>query len=142
MTVEVLRDASEGLLGQLNALLAQLRKDSPAAGTLADLQELVLNKNTHIVVAKEGEKITGVAFLLIMPKLGKRIALVEDVVVDEASRGKGIGKEIMKKAIGIAKEQHATYVTLTSRPARAEANAFYQKLGFKQKETNVYRMNL
>ena len=31
---------------------------------------------------------------------------------------------------------------LTSKPSRVEANALYQALGFKQRETNVYQMSL
>jgi ribosomal protein S18 acetylase RimI-like enzyme len=64
---------------------------------------------------------------------------IEDVVVDEAQRGKGIGKEMMLFAINYSKALGAESVSLTSRPSRIAANELYQKIGFKQYETNVYK---
>jgi ribosomal protein S18 acetylase RimI-like enzyme len=64
---------------------------------------------------------------------------IEDVVVDESQRGKGIGEEIMLFAIDYSKSLGARSVSLTSRPSRIAANRLYKKLGFVQYETNVYR---
>ena len=67
---------------------------------------------------------------------------IEDVVVDESQRGKGIGKELTLFAIGFAKSLGAESVELTSRPSRIAANSLYKKLGFVLRETNVYRYTL
>ena len=64
---------------------------------------------------------------------------IEDVVVDESQRGKGFGEEIMLFAIDYSKSLGAGSVSLTSRPSRIAANKLYQKIGFIQYETNVYR---
>ena len=64
---------------------------------------------------------------------------IEDVVVDESQRGKGFGEEIMLLAIDYSKSLSAGSVSLTSRPSRIAANKLYQKIGFIQYETNVYR---
>ena len=77
-----------------------------------------------------------------MQKLDKRIGSVDDVVVDNAYRGQGLGAAIMHKVIEVAQEQKLKALSLTSRPARVAGNKLYQKLGFVQKETNVYRLKL
>jgi ribosomal protein S18 acetylase RimI-like enzyme len=67
---------------------------------------------------------------------------IEDVVVDEAHRGEGLGRKMMLHAIEYCKTLGAKTIELTSRPARIEANRLYQKLGFIQYETNVYKYQL
>jgi ribosomal protein S18 acetylase RimI-like enzyme len=67
---------------------------------------------------------------------------IEDVVVDESQRGKGFGEEMMLFAIDYSKSIGTGSVSLTSRPSRITANRLYQKLGFVQYETNVYKYSL
>jgi ribosomal protein S18 acetylase RimI-like enzyme len=66
-------------------------------------------------------------------------AWIEDVVVDEAARGTGVGEELCTRAIQLAKARGAKTLDLTSRPSREAANALYLRLGFSVRETNVYR---
>jgi L-amino acid N-acyltransferase YncA len=68
--------------------------------------------------------------------------LIEDVVVDEKYRGQGLSKQLVTHAVRFVKEQGIPLIMLTSNPTRIAANKLYQKLGFEQKQTNVYRMNL
>ena len=67
---------------------------------------------------------------------------IEDVAVDEAHRGKGIGKELMLAAIDYSKSLGSKDIRLTSRPSRIAANELYLKLGFKKYETNFYRYQI
>jgi ribosomal protein S18 acetylase RimI-like enzyme len=67
---------------------------------------------------------------------------IEDVVVDERARGRGVGRSLTTASIEGARAAGARTVELTSRAARVEANAMYQRLGFEQRETNVYRLAL
>jgi ribosomal protein S18 acetylase RimI-like enzyme len=69
-----------------------------------------------------------------------RHAWIEDVVVDEAFRGRQLGEALTREAIGMAREAGAKAVSLTSRPAREAANRLYQKMGFLRWETNLYRL--
>ena len=69
-------------------------------------------------------------------------AWIEDVVVDEKSRGQGLSNHLFTHAVRFVKEQGIPLIMLTSNPTRIAANKLYQKLGFAQKQTNVYRMNL
>jgi GNAT superfamily N-acetyltransferase len=58
--------------------------------------------------------------------------LIEDVYVDEAYRGKGIGSELVKKVIETAQELNCYKLIATSRLSRTKVHELYQKLGFEQ----------
>ena len=66
-------------------------------------------------------------------------AWIEDVVVDESARGKGVGQQLNERALQIARAAGAKTVDLTSRPSREAANRLYKRIGFVARETNVYR---
>jgi ribosomal protein S18 acetylase RimI-like enzyme len=66
-------------------------------------------------------------------------AWIEDVVVDESARGQGVGHALNARALEIAEGAGARTVDLTSRPSREAANRLYRRLGFVQRDTNVYR---
>jgi GNAT superfamily N-acetyltransferase len=65
-------------------------------------------------------------------------SIVEDLVVDEQFRGRGIAKALLQSAIEIAREAGANGVALTSNPQRVEANQLYLRMGFKKRQTNAY----
>jgi ribosomal protein S18 acetylase RimI-like enzyme len=67
---------------------------------------------------------------------------IEDVVVDEAARGHGVGDLLNRAALDRARELGAKTVDLTSRPSREAANRLYQRIGFIARDTNVYRFTL
>jgi len=69
-------------------------------------------------------------------------AWIEDVIVSESVRGRGCGEELTRAALDAARQAGARTVELTSRPSRQAANRLYQRLGFKVRETNVYRFEL
>ena len=69
-------------------------------------------------------------------------AWIEDVVVDESARGRGVASALVNRALEQAAVAGARTVDLTSRPSRQDANRLYQELGFELRETNVYRYAL
>jgi len=60
-------------------------------------------------------------------------------VVDQDARGRGVGEKLSLDAIRLANELGARTVDLTSRPSREAANRLYRRLGFVERESNVYR---
>jgi ribosomal protein S18 acetylase RimI-like enzyme len=90
-------------------------------------------------VAKDGDFIFGMLSLVVFSIPTGTKAWIEDVVVDEGARGKGVGRKLMKHALDVAKELGAKSADLTSRPSREAANKLYQTIGFEARETNVYR---
>lgn len=143
ITFEQLTEATEAVVQDINQLLPQLR-ENPDEHTcsLAELEAIVSDKNIAFMVAKDRERVMGMATLYILMKLSKNVAHVEDVVVDSGYRGQGLGEKLMRKLIDVAREKGIKTLTLTSRPERVAGNKLYQKLGFEQKITNVYRLKL
>jgi ribosomal protein S18 acetylase RimI-like enzyme len=68
-------------------------------------------------------------------------AWIEDVVVDTGAWGRGVGEALTQAAIELAADRGAQTVDLTSRPSREAANRLYRRMGFEQRETNVYRFS-
>ena len=99
---------------------------------------------TRIFVAEDDAKrIVGCATLCVFESPTGRKASIEDVVVLSTYRGQGIGRTLMQRIIDFAGSKLSPIdLRLTSKPSRVEANALYQALGFKQRETNVYQMSL
>ena len=69
-------------------------------------------------------------------------ARVEDVVVTQTCRGRGYGSQLISHLVAEAKAHGAASVNLTSRPEREAANRLYRRLGFVQRQTNVYKLTL
>lgn len=108
--------------------------------TTEDFTAMISSPNTTLLVAKDGETIVGMLTVLIYRIPYVKKAYLDDLVVDESHRGRGIAKQLMKSAMDLAKEKGASYIDLTARPRRAEGNNLYETLGFKKRETNVYRL--
>ena len=124
-----------GLMKELNAELA----------VTPEMQRRAVGApGTRIFVAEDDAKrIVGCATLCVFESPTGRKASIEDVVVLSAYRGQGIGRTLMQRIIDFAGSKLAPIdLRLTSKPSRVEANALYQALGFKQRETNVYHMSL
>jgi len=99
----------------------------------------VASDSVVLLVAVSERVIVGaLALVLFRIPTGLR-AWIEDVVVDEVARGRGVGEALNRAAIERARAAGARTVDLTSRPSREVANRLYRRLGFVERETNVYR---
>lgn len=129
------------LLGALNRLLPQL---SSSASPLTDdtLAAIVSSPASHLLVCEADGLMLGSLTLVVFPIPTGVRAWIEDVVVDGAARGRGVGAELNRFALELASQLGAKTVDLTSRPSREAANRLYQRLGFIERETNVYRYTL
>ena len=141
--IEQVKTFSLGLTQELNSLLIQLNPDSR---TLLDedVKETIEESSNHLLVAKEpvNHKIVGMLTLIINRIPSWKKGWIEDVVVDKKYMNQGIATELITYAIENAKNNGAVSLNLTSRPEREDANKLYGKLGFKKRDTNVYRMEL
>jgi GNAT superfamily N-acetyltransferase len=79
-------------------------------------------------------KIIGRAFLFLVYNdlHPKPYGLLEDVFVEEKYRGKGIGKELVKRVIEKARELGCYKLIATSRFERENVHRLYENLGFKK----------
>lgn len=107
------------------------------------LQSAVQNADTHMFAAIEDGRVIGTASLCVTHSPTGAKGGIEDVVVSSSCRGKGIGRQLIEHLIGYAQANLAPIeLHLTSRPSREAANRLYRSLGFRQHETNVYKLQL
>jgi ribosomal protein S18 acetylase RimI-like enzyme len=123
-------------------LVPQLSSSSPPPGA-AELQEMVDAPGTIVLVARDGDGSIMGSLTLVVFRIPTGVrAWIEDVVVDAAARGQGVGEALNQAALAEARRRGARNVDLTSRPSREAANRLYQRLGFHARDTNVYRFDL
>lgn len=107
-----------------------------------DYKKMIANSGTHLFVAKDEDEVVGMVTLIIYRIPYKVKAQLEDLIVQDSMRGKGIGAKLISHAVRVAQEEGVKSLNLTSRPDRAKANLLYQRLGFYKRDTNVYRIDL
>ena len=141
ISVERVTSSADVTLPDINELLRQLRTVvNHAGGTHAELNSITSDSNVIFVVAKDRHKTVGMGTIYLATKFEKKTGFVEDVVVSETYRGQGLGQKIMEILIDEARKNGATQLYLTSRPERVAAHKLYEKLGFKIKKTDVFKM--
>lgn len=129
------------LVDALATLLPQLTLVAPTL-TREALSQIIASSGNTVLVARDRSRngrIVGMLTLVVFPLPSGTRASIEDVTVDAEVRGMGVGELLTRRALEIARAKGAAAVDLTSRPSREAANALYAKVGFKRRETNVYR---
>jgi ribosomal protein S18 acetylase RimI-like enzyme len=139
--IHEISSADEKTLRAVNELIPQLSQSASVMNEM-QLRRLVESQATKLYFAQEGDVVLGMLSLVVFSIPTGTKAWVEDVVVAQVARGKGVGMALMNHALAVAKDAGAKSVDLTSRPSREAANKLYQKLGFTARETNVYRLTV
>ncbi len=142
ISVRAAASVDADLVAAVTTLLPQLSRS--AVPPTPEMLEWIVEDDprTTLFVAYDGERVVGMLTLVVFPIPTAIRAWIEDVVVDEASRGSGAGAALVEAALVRAGEVGARTVDLTSRPDREAANRLYLRLGFEQRATNVYRHTL
>jgi ribosomal protein S18 acetylase RimI-like enzyme len=139
--VEEATEFFDGLPDAVRRLVRQL-SSSAALPSHTEVEEIVRSPASRLLIARDaGGEIVGMLTLAVFRIPTGVRAWIEDVVVDEATRGQGIGAALNRAALELAQQLGARTVDLTSRPDREEANGLYRKLGFVERDTNVYRFD-
>ncbi|MCC6435068.1 MAG: GNAT family N-acetyltransferase [Acidimicrobiales bacterium] len=135
-------EATPALVEAFAKLIPQLSSSNPPP-TQAELAELIAAPATTLLLAVDDDGTILGALTLAQFRIPTGLrAWIEDVVVDGAARGRGVGELLNQRALELAKQAGATTVDLTSRPSREAANRLYQRIGFELRTTNVYRYTL
>jgi GNAT superfamily N-acetyltransferase len=93
------------------------------------------------VVASEGDVCHGLMVLhrAAMLQVGHSVARIMTLVVDEASRGRGVGRLLTGYAERWARAAGCDVLELTTNLRRTEAHAFYEAAGFTK---GAYRFHM
>jgi len=132
-TLELER-AMASLMPQLNPALV--------GPTREDLTALIADPATTLIVASDDATIIATATVVVYKTPAWVKARIEDVVVDEGARGRGIGEALINECLNVARKRGASVVELQSARRREVANRLYPRMGFEKRESNVYRMTL
>jgi len=143
MPIEIVEcdEVTDEVVTAFHRLTPQLSSSNPPPGR-AQLAEIVASPATRLFLAMDGDRVVGSLTLALFRIPTGRRAWIEDVVVDEGARRKGVAEALNRAAIDRARDAGAVSVDLTSRPSREAANRLYKRIGFEQRETNVYRFPL
>jgi ribosomal protein S18 acetylase RimI-like enzyme len=136
--VEVLREVTDEAVEAFRRLTPQLSSSADPPDHRA-LNRIVSSSASTLLIARSGDEITGTLTLVMFPIPTGIRAWIEDVIVDEAARGQGIGEILTTEALNLAKAAGARTVDLTSRPSREAAGRLYERVGFKSRTTRHYR---
>ncbi len=135
------REARREDLPALVALLQQMSLDAPReepgpplpseyARAFADIDA---DPRTRLLVAEVDGRVLGTASFALFPSLsyrGRPHAVIENVVVDAPSRGKGIGEALIARCLDLAREAGCARLSLVTDKRRTDAHRFYERLGF------------
>jgi ribosomal protein S18 acetylase RimI-like enzyme len=136
VSIEQAREATDELLDAIHRLLPQLT-EARTPPTLEQLAETVTGQ-TVLVARDDDGHIVGTLTLVMYRVSSGLKARIEDVIVDGAARGQGVGEQLVREGMARANEAKVLMLELTSMPYRESANRLYRRLGFVRKPTNVY----
>lgn len=143
MTVEIRRitQVSDALEEAFARLMPQL---SPRLGAPSRevLRRVAGSETGELLAAVAGERIVGVLTLAWYDAPSGRKAWIEDVVVDAATRGRGIGEALVREAMALARREGVARVMLTSNATRRASHRLYERMGFVRYETDCFRLDL
>src|SRR2546427_5865957 len=143
MRVEAVKEATPHLLAALARLLPQLNPKLQVPD-LERLQRLIADPDVTLLVARDGDEIVGTTTVIVYTTPFWIKARLDEVVVDDSARGRGVGEALVKAALDVGREKGAQVAELPSGrgPARDAAHRLYDRLGFRIRESDVMRILL
>jgi ribosomal protein S18 acetylase RimI-like enzyme len=139
--IEATTEATSELRDALAELLPQLNPSLPIPSP-EHLAAVVADPAATLLIARDGQAIVGIATVVVYLTPIWLKARIEDVVVDSAARGRGVGEALVRECIEVARKRGAGIVELQSARSREAANRLYPRLGFALRDSNVYRLTL
>lgn len=142
LVVERLSDCSSQDIADLARLTAQLSATAPPL-TAEHIRTMLAAPGTTVLVARAPDTtIVGTATVTVLFLPSGVKARIDDVVVEDAWRGQGVGTTLSRAAVAVARAADARYVDLTSASFRTAGHRIYEGLGFARRDTQAYRLHL
>jgi GNAT superfamily N-acetyltransferase len=143
MRVEAVREATPELHAALAKLLPQLNPTLPVPD-IERLRRLIADPDVTLLVAREGDEIVGTTTVIVYVTPFWIKARLDEVVVDEEARGKGVGEALVKAALEVGRNKGAQVVELQSGRGsnRDAAHRLYERLGFRIRDSDLMRIVL
>jgi GNAT superfamily N-acetyltransferase len=141
--IEAASKPTPELQAALARLLPQLNSTLPVPD-MARLERLLADPAVTLLVARDGDEIVGTTTVIVYTTPFRIKARLDEVVVDAAARGKGVGEALVRAAIEVGREKGAQVAELQSGrgPARDVAHRLYERIGFRIRDSDVMRIVL
>lgn len=137
--------AVDCLLSQVLAVHAALRPDLFIAGTRkytdSELLRIFADEQSPVFVAEDEGAVRGYCFCQLHERRGLnnmpdgRELYIDDLCVDEAARGRQIGRRLFEHACAYATARGCSAVTLNVWEGNTAARTFYERLGMTVRKT-------
>ena len=129
------KDLTQDVQEQLSMLYLQLNSELKQLS----LKE-ILNDEEFIDIAGcfDNKALVGIAMMANYKVVSGYKGMIEDVIVSESHRGKGIGRKLMEKLLQQAEKRELNDVLLFSGHHRTAAISLYKSLGFTLKNSGLY----
>lgn len=129
----LVRRASAADAGSIAELYRTLVKDPRIRVLPEHIHALADDRANHLLVSQIAGIVCGTALVSLCADVmyGRQpFAIVENVVVDERSRGQGIGTRLMAHIDQLAREHDCSKIMLLSAMTRDEAHRFFEACGY------------
>lgn len=120
----------------IEELIELYKKLAPFENSIEESIEIykeILKDEQYLILTAKEEKVIGSVLGICCKSIatgGRPFLVIEDVIVNENVRGKGIGRNLISAIEEFGKEKHCAYGILVSSGFRKEAHKFYESLGF------------
>jgi GNAT superfamily N-acetyltransferase len=143
LRVEIATEVSPELVDALAHLLPQLNPSLPVPDSQR-LRRLIADPAVTLLVALDDGNIVGTTTVIVYTTPFWIKARLDEVVVDSAARGKGVGEALVKAALDIGRQKGAQVAELQSGRGgnRKAAHRLYERMGFKIRDSDVMRVVL
>jgi GNAT superfamily N-acetyltransferase len=106
------------------------------------IRALVNDPAVTVLLAKDGADVVGTATVIVYTTPFWIKARIDEVVVDQAARGRGVGEALVNACLDVARKRGAQVAELQSGKQREVANRLYRRMGFQLRDSNLYRITL
>ena len=148
----LIRPATRSDIGEIVALFADdavgghgdTVEESARPDYEAAFEAIAANPLSHLYVAELAGEVVGTfqtTSVTTMSGRGSSSLLLSAVQTRRDMRSKGIGRAMIRYAVGKARESGAAFVQLTSNSLRTDAHRFYEREGFAKSHTG-FKMKL
>lgn len=132
MTAALIRAATPADAEPIARLLTQLGYPTPAGEVPRRLERMAAGGRSLVLVAERDGVVVGLATLHVASVLNRPrdVAWLTALVIDAAARGSGVGRALVEAVEQRAREAGCEWLSVTTHSDRAEARAFYPRVGF------------
>ena len=137
LIISIATHADDAVAEEIRRLLPQLSQTAKFDREM--LNRMLENESVNLFLARLAGRVVGMATLVTFPIPTGVRGHIDDVVVDELTRGRGIARELLTAMIARAQALGVRSLDLTSRPSRECAIRLYEASGFVRRDSVLFR---